>query len=714
MSRIPLTRRVNGGQLASNVSPNLGTQSIQATRGLAQAVGGVGQSIVNTGIKLARIENERLVSQYKAGLRRATAEYENELVDNHNPETWMKGYQEKVGSYMSENDLGKLSPEAKEAFVGWSEDYRGNQELRIARDAKLKGIKNSQLQLDNNMREYEARGDFESSRREYRESSLYSEEEKRRNDLETDKRESRWLEKEEARGIKVQRELEVENNLHEAHNNPREWIKNNPNPTGDYAAWKKVTNVANARVKELVLKQNTDVVNDFLNNEINLEDIESRTPDMDTSQRRDLVNHLEDLQDEDYRKYISSPEQQRKLYNEALRFATSANPAQTIDTDEELQFERALRQIEDPDLKKKVKSIYENSKGAFKNEISKKHDRNLKFGIKLIDGFFEKSAHKIKKPKDIVTPRSVREHINDGLFYDVAKLKRAGLSDAQIKTVTTATEEVTGNWVKDRFTNEEVTVRAQADALAKVWDERLGDVTADSETMRLLTDIAKKGRGSLDNKFSESSTPDKEALTDYHSKLNQEDREREQMTSEYADWVEDHPEATHDEVLKAIKDLGASVDTEAARKAKLSTQSKPTRLAKPLKLSNYGYSSDTTPDSYSRKSIGHASNTLRDGQSAAITKTLAVQLGLKRGAVIEIETTKGRRLVTYDDTVPSHDKRTGSLPPTIDIFRKSNGSNSWGGKVTGVRMVLQGRDGISGRKYTEFSENNYQRALKAL
>jgi hypothetical protein len=108
---------------------------------------------------------------------------------------------------------------------------------------------------------------------------------------------------------------------------------------------------------------------------------------------------------------------------------------------------------------------------------------------------------------------------------------------------------------------------------------------------------------------------------------------------------------------------------------------------KPIKLSNYGYASDLTPDSWSAKGIGHANNKLIDGTSAAITKSLANDLGLKSGDWFIARTTRGAFRLRYDDTVPSYDKRTGALPPTIDVYRKTSGSNNWGGKVLAIEKI---------------------------
>lgn len=108
-----------------------------------------------------------------------------------------------------------------------------------------------------------------------------------------------------------------------------------------------------------------------------------------------------------------------------------------------------------------------------------------------------------------------------------------------------------------------------------------------------------------------------------------------------------------------------------------------------IKLSNYGYPSDTTPDTNSANGIGHRNNSLIAGESAAISKSLADRLNLKHGDKVKVETTKGDFEVFYHDTVPSTDSRTGDLPETIDIYRPKDGSNSWGGNVTGVTKITK-------------------------
>jgi hypothetical protein len=106
-----------------------------------------------------------------------------------------------------------------------------------------------------------------------------------------------------------------------------------------------------------------------------------------------------------------------------------------------------------------------------------------------------------------------------------------------------------------------------------------------------------------------------------------------------------------------------------------------------LKLSNYGYSSDSSPDYNSNVlKIGHANNKLEDGVSAALTKSLASRYGLKTGDKFEVVTADGKTMTRrYDDTVPTTYKGK-KLPETVDLY-EIKGSNKFGGKVVGIRKL---------------------------
>lgn len=117
------------------------------------------------------------------------------------------------------------------------------------------------------------------------------------------------------------------------------------------------------------------------------------------------------------------------------------------------------------------------------------------------------------------------------------------------------------------------------------------------------------------------------------------------------------------------------------------TTTKPQSGGLNIKLANYGYDSDTSPDYNSNVlKIGHANNPLKDGVSAALTKSLANRYGLKTGDMFEVTTADGKTMTRrYDDTVPGS-YRGKKLPETVDLY-ELNGNNKFSGRVTGIRPL---------------------------
>jgi hypothetical protein len=156
---------------------------------------------------------------------------------------------------------------------------------------------------------------------------------------------------------------------------------------------------------------------------------------------------------------------------------------------------------------------------------------------------------------------------------------------------------------------------------------------------------------------------------------------------------------TYDDIDGLLQDPGSTPDgslpTFDNQKGVMDESTSAIRFPNPIKLSNYGYRSDSTPDTNSANGIGHRDNKLIDGRSAAITKSLADQIGLKHGDWFQVNTSRGKFKLQYADTVPAYDKRTGPLPPTIDIYRRTGGSNNWGGKIYSVEKLATPPDTAS-------------------
>lgn len=104
-----------------------------------------------------------------------------------------------------------------------------------------------------------------------------------------------------------------------------------------------------------------------------------------------------------------------------------------------------------------------------------------------------------------------------------------------------------------------------------------------------------------------------------------------------------------------------------------------------IKLANYGYASDTSPDYNSNVlKIGNRNNKLEDGVSAALTRSLAKRLGIPHGGWFNATTADGKVLRRrYDDTVPTT-YRGKALPETVDLYN-INGSNNFSGKIVDIQ-----------------------------
>lgn len=255
---------------------------------------------------------------------------------------------------------------------------------------------------------------------------------------------------------------------------------------------------------------------------------------------------------------------------------------------------------------------------------------------------------------------NVSAALGAGLLKDKGKLMKAGLTEKEANEVAGKTK---SGERKELFLSYAAQRRPMAEDL-NPYDRSAFESLRDGKESWKVTDEAAQGKARMNHG---------------------------EVLKRYEEWEKKNPNASAAEASKQLSELiGVKTSVNVAprlpgqRKGLDGAKTSSIRFDSPIKLSNYGYSSDSTPDSYSSKGIGHSNNKLIDGLSAAVSKSLASRLGLKTGDMFIAHTSKGDMRVRYDDTVPSYDKRTGALPETIDIYRKTNGSNSWGGKVLGI------------------------------
>ena len=181
MIRVPLTNNVRpAGQTAPRIGLNEGTQGLAALGNLGRTIGQVGDQLFDAQVKMQRIENERMVNERKAGLRKTIADFQNEIINDHNPETWPARFSQKVDGYLSKAGIEGLPPEAREQFQAWAGDFRGGQELSLARDAAVKVVRRNQERTANTIQSAMDGNDFDAAEDYVRGSSIYSPEEQTR------------------------------------------------------------------------------------------------------------------------------------------------------------------------------------------------------------------------------------------------------------------------------------------------------------------------------------------------------------------------------------------------------------------------------------------------------------------------------------------------------------------------------------------------------
>lgn len=727
--KIPLTQGVQGGSLGRGISASAGTQGLQALSQLGETVAKVGDKLFDTQVKLERVINEKNLSKLKSRVKRETAAFQNSIINDHDPSSWQRRYREHMGGVLSDDAVSGLSEEALEEWKMWKDDYLSGEDLRVARDATMKELKEGELQLKNSVREYNLRGDFNSSREEIKGSSLFSDAQKESWLLNMDGEEKKFL---------IQRMNEAEDmksfeeicgglfnkgliSIEEYNETMAKGFKNfqrkdieesraiDPFKTkhmieqGEYDLDPVEMEVELDKTQKAIIGKQRQIFSDaqemIINNPaISDMEIEEATGKLTAKSRERLLSFAEDRRDKDLQDRVASPEYQSVLVGNLTKFALSFDPANIKNSEEELAFLTDLDSVKNKHEKERIRGIYNEALGK---EVSKRNAA-FKGALGVLDQHYKALEGRVESPYQEDT-KTVRDFMRGGYLDDVDKLVRqVGFSKSQAKTI-----------------KNQKNMEAKADMFKEYYKRRASDGEGGSETtMKLARMLGARGAGALDHQYSKEKHAADGAITAYDEKLFRLRQQHGYVVQELTEYVEQHPSASYGDIMQKAKELAGEEVKKALGKYQgdyehgTAKKQAGRRVRVDVKLSNYGYASDSTPDSFSKEGIGHASNALRDGQSVAISKNLARQLGLKKGAALLIRTTKGDRIVTYDDTVPSTDKRTGPLPPTIDIYRKKHGSNKWGGRVQGVSVLFQGRDGLSGRAYTNFSKRNYERARK--
>lgn len=644
-----------------NYNPVQGTLQPQApSLGAAMAAGNavarIGGAASNVGEDLSAVAQRQQAeadqdARNTARLAAQQARQEHELYRAENPDesTWQADAESrfsKVGeSYKDAKISGKARQQLDEEVKGWGTTFN----LGTQTDAKNQWRAKARTRGSQLVDAYAQAGKWDDAERQLAEnesSGLFS-----KGELDPDREDLTW------RKTKWQEDEAEKKEMNGIAEDPAGWWekhKDKPPAGMDPTKYQRFRGYAKQRLAERTY-EDADVIEDAMaNGKIKTpEDIDRMGPDLRPSVREQLKANLAKRQSAAFQDAKDDPKYQAAVIGRAGALLADWQPAAE---DFDKTYAKILGLVKSLPTgsasREALESQISNVRSGRLGEVRTHADAARK---SLDDALKSGRFGKIPEPRKQTT----REIVEDGFLKDVAKLQRLGFSASQAESIGEAAADPAAGqkkfielW-KDRDTG---SVLADETELAGANAIRLGHATvpwnaagADAET--------ETARGRVDEAYGAART-----------KLDE--------------WLKRNPKADE----KTVSEKVFEISGEELRKS--------TRLIEPratssvnIKLSNYGYKSDTTPDSYSAAGIGHRNNKLIAGKSAAITKSLAARLGVSHGDEIEVETTKGTFRVFYHDTVPATDKRTGDLPETIDIYRPEDGSNSWGGKVTRISKI---------------------------
>jgi hypothetical protein len=655
MIRIPEVPGLQGTQVNAPDARFAAANAPNAALGgpVAEAIGGVGEHFQGVADQAQKMENARAESEARMQMDSGYAQLQIDLEKDPDPVSRIEKTRQFFEQSKGVAENPNLSPQVRDSLRQFHAEFAHKGTIQVASRAAELSMKRAGLQFSNELDAAVLAGD------EARAMSI------------VDQAVAAGLqlpEQGQASKVKIQQTLKSQAEQKAVIEDPAEWLQKNPPnkvpPGTDPARYQQMQDFAKGQMRKKTYEASANIMDGIVSGAITSEkQIDALTLDLRPTAVEELKNGLRLRQAEGYKEKVASPDYQAQVYGQLSAAIADFNP-EAEDADARIaMIDRMMRDLK-PGFQKDALTK------RFRTLESPEPAKNYgEFVLQQVDelnkvGRFGKTV----KPQEMTT----KDIVDQGFLKDKDKLQRLGFSEDQAATIEGAARE-SGPLGQRK--------------MIELWGERPGGTVNASEIEVAAANALRLGHATIpyaaDGAVEEADATNLSTARTYGiAKMQMED------------YLRLNPEAKPPEIDAAFKKItGESIKEEAKRKLippRPGRDSGETSMALPkggLKLSNYGYPSDTTPDSYSAKGIGHRNNKLIPGESAAISKSLAVRLGLSHGDKLKIETTQGDFTVYYHDTVPATDSRTGDLPETIDIYRPKDGSNSWGGKVTKVSKI---------------------------
>jgi|GEM_PF-3391981 len=621
---------------------------------VADAIGGVGEAFQDVADRAQKLENARAESEARMQIDSGFSQLQIDLEKDPDPVSRIQKTRQYFERTKSIAENAKLAPQVRDSLRQFHTEFAHKGTVQVAASSAALSMKRAGLQLNYELDAAVQAGD-ESLAMSIVDRSVAAG--------------VQLPEQGQAAKVKIQQTLQERAEQKAVIEDPAEWLDLHPAdqvpPGTDPARYQQMQDFAKGQMRKKTYEASANIMDGIVSGQITTEQqIEELTQDLRPTAVEELKNGLRLRQADDYKERVASPDYQAQVYGQLSAAIADFNP-EAEDADARIaQIDRMMRDLK-PGFQKD--SLTKKFRTLESPEPAKNYGE---FTLQQVD-----ELHKVGRFGQTVKPENMttQDIVDAGFLKDKDKLQRLGFSEDQAASIEAAARE-SGPLGQRK--------------MIELWSKRPGGSVNASEIELAAANALRLGQPTIP--FAAAGAVDAANETNFATARNY-GIARMQME----DYLRLNPEAKPAEIDAAFKRItGESIKQEAKRQL---IPARPTRagmgetsMAIPkggLKLSNYGYDSDTTPDSNSAKGIGHRNNKLVAGQSAAISKSLAVRLGLEHGDKIKIETTQGEFLVSYDDTVPASDSRTGDLPETIDIYRPKDGSNGWGGRVTKISKI---------------------------
>lgn len=288
------------------------------------------------------------------------------------------------------------------------------------------------------------------------------------------------------------------------------------------------------------------------------------TPHMRSSERARIIDQRDRVNDAATQKEISSDSYQEALIGEVAGMLIDYDPTGTYEDDSLLVIKSKINQMKPgivrDRLQARLNDTISRAESGWKKTAAKIKDTQ-DWAVKQLDEDFKARQSNIKVEKVPKIERSLRDHVKDGYYDDTAKMRELGFSDDEIEEIREAEDDTEPGFFGSLLPDNKVTIDAQTDKFKDLWTKRTGDVTADPDALKMANELA-KGRGALDEIFSEVDDPQAKAVAEkeHRAKIIEERKKYAQALPQILEAFAADPKMSMEKAADLIESVGYDVE----------------------------------------------------------------------------------------------------------------------------------------------------------